>query len=381
MKILVISAQQTHPVTAGNVNWIQTQCMVLKKLGHEVFFLHVQQPDFHPVVMEWIEETKTFWSNHFFSYKMTRLDKCLIGYKDKLRGQKKGRLFWGCDDKYPNGLSYYVKGLQKEFEFDACIVQYFFFTKVFEKVHFPKRAVSTHDCFSYRNTRLKDPNSIAVSVADEAKCLQRCNYVFALQDEEKFFFERIAPWSKVLNVYNYYEYKPSEIVGNKNIVVLSSGNPYNINGIKWFIDNVLPILNATHPEAKLLIGGALCSSLAKYKNLANVELLGFVKDPIEVYSKGDIAINPVFEGTGLKIKTFESIQYDKVTLVHPHSLTGIFSPLDHPLFVSDDAEEWAAYIDKVWSSRDEVLRVKTMNKEYLERMNSFVLSQYSIFAE
>ena len=381
MKILVVSSQQTHPITAGNVNWINTQCRLLQYLGHEVYFLCVNQPDFHPVVKEWIDCTKKYWGDHFFSYSMTRFDRYVIRLKDKIRGQKKGKFFWGCDDKYPLGLSRFVEKLHGEYNFDACIVQYFFFTKLFEHVSFNKMAVSTHDCFSYRNTRVNDNNSIAISVADEAKCLQRCNYVFALQEEERTFFQRIAPWSNVLNVYNYYEYKPSDIVGNKNILFLSSGNPYNINGAVWFIEKVFPLIQNIHPDARLLVGGMICKSLTRYKDISGIELLGFVENAIEFYAKGDIAINPICEGTGLKIKTFESVQYDKVTLVRPHSIVGIFSPDNHSLYVSENPRDWADYISNVWSSKDLIFKVKAKNRDYLDRMNNYIINQYNIFAK
>lgn len=63
-----------------------------------------------------------------------------------------------------------------------------------------------------------------------------------------------------------------------------------------------------------------------------VKLIGYVDSPNVLYEQGDVAINPTYQGTGLKIKTFEAISYDKVTMVHPHSMKGVFEKDKTSLF-------------------------------------------------
>lgn len=91
---------------------------------------------------------------------------------------------------------------------------------------------------------------------------------------------------------------------------------------------------------------------------------------MDFYSKGDVVINPTFQGTGLKIKTFESISYDKISMCHPHSKIGIFDPYTAPLFSSKEPSEWVNYLIEVWNSKKRILEIKNNNKDYILRMQN-----------
>ena len=91
---------------------------------------------------------------------------------------------------------------------------------------------------------------------------------------------------------------------------------------------------------------------------------------------GDIAVNPVSRGTGLKIKTFESIAFDKVTIVNPHSMTGIFDPEHAPLKVAQSSGEWLSCISDVWENPLLIPSIKNANKDYLLRLHQFVSNNY-----
>ena len=41
----------------------------------------------------------------------------------------------------------------------------------------------------------------------------------------------------------------------------------------------------------------------------NVIICGYIYDLSAFYRQGDVAINPVYLGTGIKIKTFEALSY------------------------------------------------------------------------
>ena len=297
--------------------------------------------------------------------------------KGKKRMYSSCHNLWKCDEIYPRSLTDYVAKINEVFHFDACIVHYFYLTKLFEKIHIPIKALSTHDSFAYRNIRVKD-DSLFLTANDEAKAMQRSTHIFALQESEKHYFEHLSPLSQCVTVYNYYEFHSSSLVGNRNILFLSSLNPYNVSGIKWFLDNVLPMLCAYYPGCKLIVGGTICDVLSFYKNRPEVELQGYVDNVERFYSQGDIAINPVSNGTGMKIKTFESISFDKITIVHPHSTEGIYKNEDAPLLCSDQVEEWIDNFHKVWDDVDFMRQIKKKNRSYIEDMNKYILNQYSL---
>lgn len=379
MKILIASTFPTHPTNAGNRAWILGQAETLKESGHEVYFLFVLHESFHSVSEESISETKRYWGDHYIEYHLSRFDTLRIKLLALFARLHHGYI--GCDDKYPLGLSAFVKHINEEKHFDLCIVNYFFLTKLFKDVSFPKTAVSTHDCFSYRDVRTHDYGTMSLTANEEARAMQRCNYIFALQDEECAYFQHLAPNSMVLNVYGRFVYHPTPIMNNHVLVMLASGINYNVESIVWFIEKVLPLLREKFDDAMLVIGGSACKKLQNYTNHHGIELLGFVKEPIDLYMMGDISINPVSRGTGLKIKTFESIAYDKVTIVHPHSMAGIFNPDQAPLKVARNPEEWVSCIAEIWGNDSKVTEIKASNRLYLKKMRECVNLRYKLVEE
>lgn len=374
MKVLLVSAFPTHPTNAGNRAWILGQAETLIELGHEVFFLFVLHKSFHAVSVETVSETKKFWRDHYLEYHLSFMDLLRIKFLSFCARFRNGYI--RCDDKYPLGLSSYVAKINETEKFDLCIVNYFFLSKLVKDVSFPKTAISTHDCFSYRDLRTKDRGTMSISANDEAKAMQRCDYIFALQNEECAFFQHLSPNSLALNVYGRFIYSPSPIMGNHNLVMLASGINYNVDAIRWFIENVMPNVRNKYPDANFILGGSACKYLQQYSNHSGIKLLGFVENPKDLYDMGDIAVNPVSRGTGLKIKTFESIAFDKVTIVNPHSMTGIFDPEHAPLKVAQSSGEWLSCISDVWENPLLIPSIKNANKDYLLRLHQFVSNNY-----
>lgn len=380
MKILIVSKCPTHPTNAGNRWGILAQAQILEKLGNEIHFLYVQELPMRGNVNAYkkdLEETSKYWGTRFHLFNVPKIEKLSFNIK-KYIDKAFFNNYYNVDEDYPVGLSSYIARLQKRENFDICIVNYVYLTKLFTKVKFPKTAVFTHDCMSYKNLMVNEPCR-TMNAHQEAKGLQRCQHIFAVQDEEMAYFHLLSPRSKVYNIYSKYDYHPQPIAGNHNIVFLSGGNSYNVNGIHWFVKEVFPLIRKRFNDAKLLIGGSICKVIKDLEEVPGVQLLGFVDNPADFYAKADIAINPVYQGTGLKIKTFEAISYDKVTLVHPHSMAGIFKKDEAPLFASDKPEEWVEMLEKVWGKNKCIENTKVKNKAYLKDMNEFIEAEYRKF--
>lgn len=81
----------------------------------------------------------------------------------------------------------------------------------------------------------------------------------------------------------------------------------NEHGIRWFVSNVLPKINA-----KVFIVGR---GTERWKDFFldnnNVNVLGAVDDLAACYRKADAVIIPIFEGSGMKTKTAEALMYGK----------------------------------------------------------------------
>ena len=382
MKILIISKRPTHPTDSGSRRFIVNQIGLFKSLGHDVYYLYIHE--------NWSLKGKgdksykklmqDYWGEKLFTFNIPWIIMLLFRIK-RIKWLLFNNGYQSADGLYPPLLSRRIVKLQQKYSFDCCIINYYELSRVFVDVKFPLEGITTHDYFSYKSILVGIKNiSLNTNAHEEAKALQRCPNIFALNSEEAIFFQKLSPKSTIYNVYSIYKYCESKIVGNHDLLFLSGNNLFNIHGIEWFIQTAFPRIIKKYPDAKLRIAGSICNVLNNnYLNNENIILEGYVKDEDEFYKTADVAINPTFEGTGLKIKTFEAISHDKVTLVHPHSLCGIYKSETAPVYSSSKPEDWVAFLDKIWSSEQEMLKIKESNKSYIESMNRFVQEEYLRF--
>lgn len=375
MKILIVSDEITHPSTAGNRQWILAQSMLLMELGHEVHFLYIKKKPLKSKHSVDETDAKKFWAERFHILNTGRLGGLRHAFFLQLR-QRFFRGYFKCDDMYVPELTKAVELLNEKYCFDAVFVNYYWLSKLFLKTRIPLKVLCTHDCFSFKDLKGGKNAWMCTSANEEAKALQRCDVVLGLQQDESTYFSYLAPISRVYTVYCSYKYYAQPVAGNHNIMFLAGPNRYNLEGLRWFVDEILPLIIDRFADAKLVVGGGICKAVASLKGRSDVELLGFVDNPYEFWTRGDVAINPTFRGTGLKIKTFEAISFDKVTMVHPHSAIGIFKHDSAPLFASENPQKWVDFISKVWNSCDLIGSIKLENRQYIKELNGYIREQF-----
>lgn len=381
-KILIVSKCPTHPTDAGNRWWILSQAETFISMGHDVHFLYIHDLPLRKDKTPYIESLKAsehYWGKKFHIFKVGKSQKI----RHTLIEQYRKRLcnnHMKIDDTYPRGLDCFVNKLNAKYHFDVCVINYYYLSRLFEYITIPKKAIATHDAIAYKDLKVGHP-TLNITASTEAKAMQRCPHIFALQEQEADYFQLLSPQSKVYNLYGKYQHHSQPIAGNHNIMFLSGNNGFNQNGIKWFIKEVFPIILKRFPDAKLKIGGGICKVMPELKNVEGVEMLGYVDSLDKFYELGDVAINPVYQGTGLKIKTFEALSYDKVTLVHPHSMAGVYKRSEAPLFASEKPEEWVKFLETVWDNPERIGEIKKRNAEYMKEMNEFIINEYKRFLE
>ena len=373
MKVLLVSSNQSHPTDAGNRTAIMGQVQILQHMGCDVHFLFVdmslRQTDDSPM--------KDFWGEKYHIFHLNILRKVRRVIIDKVRTTlSHGR--WLCDDHYPFGIEKYVEHLNNQMHFDAIILQYIRLSRLLAYTNIPRKAIYTHDVFSYKDLRTGGSFYEACDAHEEAKALQRCPNIFAIQENEATYYSYLAPKSKIYTVYSHFDDHHQPPIGNKNILFLASRMEFNVNGIIWFLDNVWPMIVNQDPELKLFIGGTVCEKIPKEK-YSNIVLLGKVDSLDNFYQLGDVVINPVFQGTGLKIKTFEALSYGKVVIVHPHSSQGIYQRDTAPLLLASRPTDWANIISDIFMNRIQIQEIKQKDEQYILEMNNYINSQYISF--
>ena len=183
----------------------------------------------------------------------------------------------------------------------------------------------------------------------ERECLDYADYVVAISNSERDYFRSIGVSREILlSEYNAYDTLkdisiPKENFDRKEIIFAASGNPLNKKGIAEFLTRCWPSVVSRVPEAKLIVlGGASQAVPSDYKN---VIIKGMVSrdELIRQMAGAALSINPVYMGTGLKIKTVEAISIGLPTVSFHAGIDGLEDLKDRAFLW---AEDWIDFADK-----------------------------------
>jgi polysaccharide biosynthesis protein PslH len=88
----------------------------------------------------------------------------------------------------------------------------------------------------------------------------------------------------------------------------------NQEGIKWFLENCMPILAKEIPNNKIYLAGRnMPFWVSKYK-YPNLMVMGEVEDALKFIRTHDIMFVPLFSGSGVRIKILEGMALGKVII-------------------------------------------------------------------
>lgn len=237
---------------------------------------------------------------------------------------------YNVDEWIGDELIQFVTALVKMKQFDLCIINYVFLSKVLE--YLPNEIdkwIITHDKFSNRNIRMKDAgiNSecwyFSTTVEEEKRGIERANKIISIQPKESKYFRELSNIIDVITVpyIPQKNYLNKERESKKMLIVgyLGSNNPPNISAVHGLISKI-----KGNKCIKLVIAGTVCRHL-KLKSSNGLIVLGEIEDVKPFYEKIDIFINPDLFYSGLKIKTIEAMSYGKAVVCTKASADGLNS--------------------------------------------------------
>ncbi len=121
---------------------------------------------------------------------------------------------------------------------------------------------------------------------------------------------------------------------------LGSYFPANVEGIEWFVRNVLP-----HVDIRMQIAGKGMEKLKDADWLRpDIEVLSNVPDLEPLFEAADFMVLPIFKGSGMKVKTCESLMYGKNIIGTPEAWAGYDLDYSQAGACCETAEEFIAAI-------------------------------------
>ena len=107
-------------------------------------------------------------------------------------------------------------------------------------------------------------------------------------------------------------------IEKKNLLFLGSLFMPNLEGIKWFINEVMSQLT----DFRLtIVGKGFEKERANFQQ-KNVDVVGTVDSSAFYYYRHPIVVMPIFIGSGMKVKTAEAMMYGRIILATDEALEG-----------------------------------------------------------
>ena len=213
---------------------------------------------------------------------------------------------------------------------DVVICEYVYMTGVF--AHCPPGVLKIVDTIDVMSSRAEKIGALGVqdpmgcSREEEAALLRPADVVIAIQSEEARLLRNLSPSSNVITVGMDCPTAAAIPVDRPgaapSVLVVGSDNASNLKGLSGFLEKAWPLIRASHPDATLRLVGNIARAVAGTPP-PGVDCAGFVGDLAREYASATLVINPVFAGTGLKIKTVEALCHGAALVTFPTGVEGI----------------------------------------------------------
>lgn len=363
-KLLIISPTPTHPTNAGNRQCILSFADLLKEIGYEIYFMYVT----YNTNDNSFNLTKEYWKEYFIYKKITPLQRFLTKIIRRIFSSQRVDLYMF----QPWMFKKFIKNIDRKYKFDSVLINYIWLSNLANAFKTNNISLFTHDVFTYRNLRLMGKYWFSCTPNQEAKCINRVKNVLAIQEQETIYYKYLSYKTKVYCVYSPFKFIEKNICCNKNLLFFSGPNIINIVAIEKFIYEIMPSIVKEIPNIKLYIGGGICNELKNINFKQYIILKGAYDNPDDFYNIGDICINPINEGTGLKIKTFEALSYGKTVIASKHSIEGVYNQLNCPVLIAETANEYVNYIKEYLTNEDKLIVKRENARKYINELNNYI---------
>ena len=344
MKILFITAFPPNEKTAGQ-DYSRRLLLDLIQKGHEISLIYACYPG-HPVSIS------------------SNIDILLKIKPSILNCVRKPFIHPFFTKRFNVKNLNYIKSIANNYD-----MLYFDFSQVHlysKYIEHPNKVLMCHDVIAqkfFRQHILQFP----FIKRNEKNILKTSKQILTFSKKDSDFIKKIYKIeSKYVNF--YLKTKPSQ---NDNIIIQKNNFCFygawnrkeNTEGLLWFLSNVYPKLNKD--LTFIIIGGGLDKKIIqKLSCFQNIQILGFVDDPISEIASCQALIAPLFEGAGVKVKVIDSLTSGTPVIGTEIAFEGIQDNKIHKLFYNVSTNNDFINVINNWNNIEKEYKIKASTEFY-----------------
>lgn len=233
--------------------------------------------------------------------------------------------------------------------------------------------LDSHDIVSLRGISFYafgENSGSHISLDEEVALMESYNFILAISRPDYEWLRRfVRPGSAVfLPFMPLVGDLPSPVGGStKRLVFAGANSPANATALQWFVRSVFPYL----PEdITLSVYGDVGRSVRASERL---QVHGIVENVSDIYREFGVAINPVYFGGGLKIKSLEALWAGLPLIASAEGARGVEQFAGPGMYIARSRQEFFDHVCEV--SR------KTYSAETLILQRREILEAYQADAE
>ena len=204
--------------------------------------------------------------------------------------------------------------------------------------------------------RLVWPNQARKMQRFEGETLRRFDRVIAVSRRDaaalaaRFGLNCVNPIDTGVDL-EFFQQIPPPTVSGTVVFTGVMDSPSNIDGIRFLMNEVWPLLMKTHPRARALIIGRNPPETLKAAAPKSFTFTGTVDDIRPHFAQGDLAVIPLNVGSGTRIKAFEAMAMGRPVVSTTIGVEGLDVLDGQHLLIADDAPAFAAAIARLLNDK------------------------------
>ena len=221
----------------------------------------------------------------------------------------------------------------------------------------------------------------------ELSALETVDGIAAITRKDAAFFRKYCSKPIIDIPYGVYpeEFTPKyEIEGHPKFYHIGSMNWMpNEEGIRWFIDEVLPKTVEKVPSFVYHLAGRNMPEWLTTLNNPNVDVIGEVPDAKAFVAENDVAIVPLLAGSGIRIKIIESMAMGKTVITTRVGAEGILYKEDVNLIIAENIAKMVEAIRSINTNPEIAVRIGQAARKLVEETydNRKIIARLLMFYE
>jgi len=207
------------------------------------------------------------------------------------------------------------------------------------------------DSFKWRQYAERSPPWTAWIYRHEAKALgayeqriaREFDRLYVVSDQERTFFPGGPPahlegMSNGVDLAFFAPRGPVASPLSTHALVFTGVMDYwpNVEGVSWFVERVLPLVQAVLPDAQLFIVGSRPSpEVRRLADAPGVTVTGFVNDVRDYISGASLCVAPLRIARGIQNKVLEAMAMAKAVVATPQAYEGVRAEAGEDIVVAE----------------------------------------------